>query len=228
MNSSHRTLQWRHNGCDGVSNHQPHHCLLNRLFRRRSKKKIKAPRHWPLWGEFTDNRWIPRTNGQLRGIYFHLMTSSWTTRINHIHTLLVLKLVTLPIFEKCKCIIVPYQISAGGTCFSPLPDDRFRYRLGKRETHTRLVVNYQSKLILWKMAESTKCNWVLRHDIRNNMDNFGDVTFNHLGTSFLHPCSKVIGFIFQTKETDNYTLYINFKFYYEVFCYIYHRFVKIS
>ena len=25
------SLQWRHNGCDGVSNHQPHHCLLNRL-----------------------------------------------------------------------------------------------------------------------------------------------------------------------------------------------------
>ena len=32
------TLLWRHNGVDGVSNHQPHHCLLNRLFRRRSKK----------------------------------------------------------------------------------------------------------------------------------------------------------------------------------------------
>ena len=32
------TLQWRHNGHNGVSNHQPHGCLLNRLFRRRSKK----------------------------------------------------------------------------------------------------------------------------------------------------------------------------------------------
>ena len=31
-------LQWRHNGRNGVSNHQPHHCLLNRLLRRRSKK----------------------------------------------------------------------------------------------------------------------------------------------------------------------------------------------
>ena len=46
------SLQWRHNGRDGVSNLQPHDCLLNRLFRRRSKK-IKAPRHWPLCGEFT-------------------------------------------------------------------------------------------------------------------------------------------------------------------------------
>ena len=32
------TLQWRHNGRDGVSNHQPHDCLFNRSFRRRSKK----------------------------------------------------------------------------------------------------------------------------------------------------------------------------------------------
>ena len=29
-------LMWRHKGHDGVSNHQPHDCLLNRLFRRRS------------------------------------------------------------------------------------------------------------------------------------------------------------------------------------------------
>ena len=35
------TLQWRHNGRDSVSNHQPHDCLLNRLFRRRSKKTSK-------------------------------------------------------------------------------------------------------------------------------------------------------------------------------------------
>ena len=37
----HVTLQWRHNDHDGVSNHQPHGCLLNRLFRRRSKKTTK-------------------------------------------------------------------------------------------------------------------------------------------------------------------------------------------
>ena len=35
------TLHWRHNDHDGVSNHQPHGCLLNRLFRRRSKKTSK-------------------------------------------------------------------------------------------------------------------------------------------------------------------------------------------
>ena len=35
------TLQWRHNDHGSVSNHQPHGCLLNRLFRRRSKKTSK-------------------------------------------------------------------------------------------------------------------------------------------------------------------------------------------
>ena len=37
----HGSLQWRHNDHDGVSNHQPHCCLLNRLFRRRSKRTPK-------------------------------------------------------------------------------------------------------------------------------------------------------------------------------------------
>ena len=35
------SLQWRHNGCDGVSNHRPHHCLFNRLFGRWSKKPLE-------------------------------------------------------------------------------------------------------------------------------------------------------------------------------------------
>ena len=35
------SLPWRHNERDGVSNYQPHDCLLNRLFRRRSKKTSK-------------------------------------------------------------------------------------------------------------------------------------------------------------------------------------------
>ena len=33
------SLLWRHNGRDGVSNHQPHYCLCHRLFRRLYKKK---------------------------------------------------------------------------------------------------------------------------------------------------------------------------------------------
>ena len=36
-----QTWRWRRNGRDSVSNHQPHVCLLNRLFRRISKKTSK-------------------------------------------------------------------------------------------------------------------------------------------------------------------------------------------
>ena len=53
------SLQWRHNGRDGVSIHQPHDCLLNRLlFRRRSKKTSKlrvtglCAGNSPMTGEF--------------------------------------------------------------------------------------------------------------------------------------------------------------------------------
>ena len=56
------SLRWCHNGRDSVSNHQPHDCLLNRLFRRRSKKTSKlrvtglcvgnspgnSPHKWPV------------------------------------------------------------------------------------------------------------------------------------------------------------------------------------
>ena len=55
-------LQWRHNGCDGVSNHQPYDGLLNRSYRRRSKKTSKlcvaglctgnSPVTSPVTGEF--------------------------------------------------------------------------------------------------------------------------------------------------------------------------------
>ena len=52
------TIQWRHNEHDGVWNHQPHDCLLNRLFKRRSKKTSKlrvtglCAGNSPLTGEF--------------------------------------------------------------------------------------------------------------------------------------------------------------------------------
>ena len=41
------------------------------------KENIQALRHWPLWGEFTGDRWIPHTKGQKRRNCFHLMTASW-------------------------------------------------------------------------------------------------------------------------------------------------------
>ena len=55
-------LQWRHNERNGVSNHQPHDCLLNRLSRRRSRKtsklRVTGLCEWnsPVTGEFPAQR----------------------------------------------------------------------------------------------------------------------------------------------------------------------------
>ena len=56
------SLQWHHNESDGVSNHQPQDCLLNRLFKRRSKKTWKlrvtglCEGNSPETGEFPTQR----------------------------------------------------------------------------------------------------------------------------------------------------------------------------
>ena len=71
-----RALQWRHHGPGDVSNHQPLHCLLNRLFSLRSKKTLKLrvtglhEGNSPVNGEFPAQ--LPVTRKM-----FHLMTSSW-------------------------------------------------------------------------------------------------------------------------------------------------------
>ena len=54
----HTSLQWRHNERGGVSNHP---LIAQLLVHAKVKENIKAPRHWPLCGEFTGDRWIPRT-----------------------------------------------------------------------------------------------------------------------------------------------------------------------
>ena len=57
-----KALQWGQNGHDDVSNHQPHGCLLNRLFRRRSKETSKlrvtglCEGNSPVTGEFPAQR----------------------------------------------------------------------------------------------------------------------------------------------------------------------------
>ena len=86
MSWYHHSLQWRHNGRDGVSNHQPPHCLLNRLFRRRSKKTSKlritglCVGNSPLTGEFLAQRAINAENISIwwrHHVWFWLM---WCNR----------------------------------------------------------------------------------------------------------------------------------------------------
>ena len=77
------SLLWRHNGRDGVSNHQPHDCLLNRSFRRRSKKTSKlrvtglCARNSPVTGEFPAQM---ASNAENVPIWWrhHVKLYSWT------------------------------------------------------------------------------------------------------------------------------------------------------
>ena len=58
------TLQWRHNGRDDVKKPIASPMFAQPFIQEQIKENFKAPRHWPLCGEFPGDRWIPRTNGQ--------------------------------------------------------------------------------------------------------------------------------------------------------------------
>ena len=76
-------LLWRHNDDDGVSNHQPHGCLLNRLFRRRSKKISKlrvtglCAGNSPGTGEFPAQRACYAENVSIWWRHHGLMYTKW-------------------------------------------------------------------------------------------------------------------------------------------------------
>ena len=70
------SLQWRHNELDGVTHHRRLGCLLDRLFRRRSKKTsqlrvtVLCEGNSPVNGEFPAQK---ASNAEKR---FHFLTSS--------------------------------------------------------------------------------------------------------------------------------------------------------
>ena len=82
------TLLWRHNGRDSVSNHQPHGCLLNRLFRRISKKTSKlrvtglCAGNSPVTGEFPAQM---ASNAENVSIWWHHYVKNWIAKSSDIH-----------------------------------------------------------------------------------------------------------------------------------------------
>ena len=74
------SLQWRHNERDGISNHQPHDCLLKRLFRRRSNKTSKlrviglCEGNSPVTGEFPAQR---ASNAESASIWWRHHDERW-------------------------------------------------------------------------------------------------------------------------------------------------------
>ena len=75
------TLRWRHDERDGVSNHQPHDCLLNRLFRRRLKKTSKlcvtglCAGNSPGTGEFRPQRANNAEDGSIWWRHYDVSTT---------------------------------------------------------------------------------------------------------------------------------------------------------
>ena len=58
------SLKWRNNERDGISNHQPHDCLLNRLFKAQIKENFKAP----VTGMFPHKRPVMRKMFQFNDV----------------------------------------------------------------------------------------------------------------------------------------------------------------
>ena len=82
------TLQWRHKGRVGAWYHQPPDCLLNRLFRCRSKKTSKLRVTGLCVGNSPVTREFPAQMARnVEGKCFHLMASSWHTSICEISIL---------------------------------------------------------------------------------------------------------------------------------------------
>ena len=78
-----RALQWRHNELAGVSNNQPHHCLLKRLFGCQSKKISKlcvtglCEGNSPVTGEFPAQM---ASNAENVSIWWRHHGLHWDTR----------------------------------------------------------------------------------------------------------------------------------------------------
>ena len=123
-----KSLRWRHDGRDVVSNHQPHDCLLGRVFRRRSKKTSKlrvtglcagnspgpvnSPHKWPVTRKmlpFDDVimtfLWVD--NGSLL-MSFNQVWEVVNKHISSIENKLIKKLLLkLQILYFCDCFICP-------------------------------------------------------------------------------------------------------------------------
>ena len=78
------SLQWRHNEGDGVSNQQPHECLLKRLFKRRSKKTSKLR----VTGLCEGNSWVTGEFPAQRPSYAEKVSIWWRHHVSDIERVL--------------------------------------------------------------------------------------------------------------------------------------------
>ena len=113
------SLQWRHNGRDGVSNHQPPHCLLNRLFRSRSNKtsKLRVTGHCvgnsPETGEFPTQL---ASNAENVSIWWRHPGSSQNNQLKSMRNSNSVTIVPYHLVKFSLCIQFATLIQAGISC----------------------------------------------------------------------------------------------------------------
>ena len=102
--------QWRLKSPASSSFAQP-------FVRGQIKENIKAPRHWPLLGECTYNRWIPLTKGQCCGnvsiwwrhhgqdVLYDIETASWMIWKGNIN---IFAFASIARLKRCICIMAIY------------------------------------------------------------------------------------------------------------------------
>ena len=117
----------------GVSNHQPRNCLLNCSFKAQIKENTKAPRHWPLCGEFTGDRRIPAqrpSNAENVSIWWRHHGVSllldwilWRTARAWIEGFALISQVKMLFYGKCSVIsgkkfMLPSTVYLHSACYS--------------------------------------------------------------------------------------------------------------
>ena len=113
LQTSHNTLEWCHNGRGGVSNNQPHDCLLNRLFRRRSKKTLAFVRvihQSPVTGEFPAQRASNVENCSIWWCHYETPYNS-PVRMSNMGCILWVQRVLYVLPQLLHCCIQYYVIS---------------------------------------------------------------------------------------------------------------------
>ena len=153
-------LQWRHYERNGVSNHQPHDCLLNRLLMRRSKKTPKPSVAGlcegisPVTGEFPATM---ASNAENVSIWWH----------HHAFCLVKLSFsLTLYFFTRALMSLLPVISSHGIYLVLPLYYD---FSIKKMNWNTLWIFDItQLYLSAWYRRRCcclAGCPFLLTHDI---------------------------------------------------------------
>ena len=128
------SLRWRHYERDGVSNHQSHDCLFNRLFRHRSKKMSKfrvtglCEGNSPGTGEFPAQR---ASNAENTSIWWrhHVVKENVPTRCTRSNKLKIHSLISpsweISIYQMCRLVTINHshirQMSLQHSCDCTCP-----------------------------------------------------------------------------------------------------------